>query len=85
MIYIFTLHGTTTMTFKLGCSDNDLSNDLWDKNKKDMAGKFNRTLISVAAMNLRGVRQFLRQILKQSKNGQVFEQFSSSIWISCYS
>ena len=68
------------MTFKLGCSDNDLSNDLWDKKKKDMAGKFNWTLISVAAMNLRGVRQFLRQILKQSKNSQVlFEQFSSLI------
>ena len=68
------------MTFKLGCSDNDLSNDLWDKKKKDMAGKFNRTLISVAAMNLRGVRQFLRQILKQSKNSQVlFELFSSLI------
>ena len=72
------------MTFKLGCSDNDFSN-FADKKKKDIGGKFNWTLISVAAMNLRGVRQFLRQILKQSKNSQVFEQFSSSIWISCYS
>ena len=67
------------MTFKLGCSDNEFSN-VQIKRKKDIGGKFNCTLISVAAMNLRGVRQFLRQILKQSKNSQVlFEQFFFSI------